>query len=113
MISRKTTKEFNTHIFDGLRRGLFHIVTGSLKSTRKRGPFVSQQDRSECLDILSQVDIAKMWHNFGATQKYGFVNWLFRIWEVSRRPYAAQIRLRLLHILLMLVIVGISGRAYE
>lgn len=61
-------------------KALRYAITGALKTQRGRGPFVSQRDRAECLDFLSQVNTVdfldySLW-------LVGFTEWLIRLWNV-------------------------------
>jgi len=71
------------NFYGGLRSdakdSLYYVVTGKLRSRRGRGPFISQQDRSECLDALRQVNTAEV------VQRKGFrgetIRFLARLWD--------------------------------
>lgn len=82
--SRSVSKTFAGELLDDGYDALFYMATGSVKSVRGQGPFVSQQDRSECLDILSQIDTANLCHGLPQYRTYEFLKWLFRMWKVTR-----------------------------
>lgn len=79
-LSRKKKKNLYQNLKHDAGIALTYHVIGDLKSARGRGPFLSQQDRSECLEILSQIDIAELYANDYRPQK--LIEWLFKLWQV-------------------------------
>ncbi len=61
------------------RLALYDAVTGNAKSVRGRGPFKSEEDRSECLDVLRQIDVAQYFSHYHG---HNFITWLLRLWNV-------------------------------
>jgi len=101
-LSDKAKKEFFSMLMLDAKRALRYGVTGELKQQRGRGPFVSQEDRSECLDLLSQVNTADLFEGDGMWLP-DFTNWLFRLWghfseELRSRGLVNVIRLRDLNV---------------
>ncbi len=78
------SKRAGSNFYQQLKRdaecSLYYITTGHLRSKRGRGPFNSQQDRSDCLDALDQINTSELyWLDVGPL---GFTKWLFELWGV-------------------------------
>jgi len=79
---------------------MYHVTTGDLGSDRGRGPFKHEKDRSECLDVLSQIDVAWLYRS---AHGYHFVQWLLNLWrafpdELNRRGLLEVVPLRELRV---------------
>lgn len=78
-LSEAVRENFREQLGKDARAGIFHSTTGDLRSDRGRGPFVRQEDRSHCLDVLEGMDVDLLsWSEYGQH----FVQWLFKLWNV-------------------------------
>lgn len=80
------SRETESHFYRKLKRdaeiGVYYAVTGELRSDRGEGPFKSQKDRSECLDVLGQINTAEPYRFYHCED--GFTDFLFRLWDVRK-----------------------------
>lgn len=79
--SPPVTSDFFKPLEVDARNSLRYVPTGKLRSQRGRGPFKSQQDRSDCLDALSRINLAEFYeyHFHGAVATFMIELWNVRL----------------------------------
>ncbi len=79
LLSKTPGSDYCERLQEDLEYAPYYAITGRLRSKRGRGPFKSEQDRSECLDAMGQVDFTGVCRN---DKSHKLIEFLAKFWKV-------------------------------